>query len=288
VNRLRTGFVPRLGWVNDPHGTTFHDGVYHLFFQHLPDSRAWRPEVCWGHATSPDLQTWTEHAPVLTPDEDDRGCWSGCLVESTIFYTSVSGADLDLGVVRSAVPVDGAWTRWHKTTFRLTAPQGLAAFRDPSVVAQPDGWRMVVGARSDADRPVVVSFASDDLVSWRYDGVLAKGDPDRDGDTWECPQLVQVDGAWVLVVSRQLRGEGLDIACSVGTLDGGRFDAGPWHLLTTGSPYAGSVFRDEHDRPTMMFWLREEAALSAPYLLARDGDRLTLVEWPRQARPAGG
>ena len=87
-------FTPTQGWINDPHGPTWHDGRYHLFFQHVPSAAEWSPAIHWGHAVSDDLVHWTERPVALSPDDEDDGVWSGCLVEpddgpARLFYTSV-------------------------------------------------------------------------------------------------------------------------------------------------------------------------------------------------------
>ena len=42
-----------------------HDGEYHLFLQHLPDSLVHGP-MSWGHAASVDRgRTWTSYAANL-------------------------------------------------------------------------------------------------------------------------------------------------------------------------------------------------------------------------------
>ena len=52
-------------WCNDPNGPLFHDGRYHLFFQHNPAAAVWG-SIHWGHASSPDLVHWTDHGIALT------------------------------------------------------------------------------------------------------------------------------------------------------------------------------------------------------------------------------
>ena len=71
-------FTPSRNWMNDPNGLVFHDGEYHLFFQH--NSRGWWPGFSsWGHAVSPDLVGWTE-LPVAIPSTDEEFVLSGSAV----------------------------------------------------------------------------------------------------------------------------------------------------------------------------------------------------------------
>jgi beta-fructofuranosidase len=291
VSELEPGFRPREGWVNDPHGVCLHEGRYHLFFQHVPGSSVWQPWVSWGHATSPDLETWTEQPVALAPDADDVGCWSGCLVPDgpggpRIFYTSVAGDDLDRGRIRSAVPLDDGWTTWRKGDVDLVVPDDALFFRDPFVLRDGDGWRMLVGAGLADGVGAVLTYVSTDLVAWTYDGVLAqRPDTEHAGDwtgrVWECPQLVEVDGRHVLMVSVHDGRETRHVSYAVGELAAGRFEAGPWHRLADGAPYAATTFQDADGRATLMAWLRGgTGVLSAPYLLAREGDRLVLTRRP--------
>jgi sucrose-6-phosphate hydrolase SacC (GH32 family) len=61
-------FSMRKGWINDPNGLVYYDGVYHLFCQHNPQDTKWGP-MHWSHATSPDIINWTEKPIALFPDE---------------------------------------------------------------------------------------------------------------------------------------------------------------------------------------------------------------------------
>ncbi|MCC8043945.1 MAG: glycoside hydrolase family 32 protein [Clostridiales bacterium] len=61
-------FTADRGWINDPNGLVFHDGVYHLFFQYNPADIEWG-NMSWGHAVSTDLLHFCQTDTVLWPDE---------------------------------------------------------------------------------------------------------------------------------------------------------------------------------------------------------------------------
>ena len=64
-------FTAQDTWLNDPNGLLHHAGVYHLFFQNNSEGNIWGP-MSWGHATSTDLVTWSEHDVAIahTPEEN--------------------------------------------------------------------------------------------------------------------------------------------------------------------------------------------------------------------------
>lgn len=87
--------------INDPNGPIYHNGQYHLFYQHVPDSSEWQWGLVWGHAKSKDMVSWEHlpHALVPTPHSPDQhGCFSGCATidldgRPSILYTGVSTHD---------------------------------------------------------------------------------------------------------------------------------------------------------------------------------------------------
>jgi beta-fructofuranosidase len=298
--RLGTSLRPAVhftapdGWLNDPHGVTWRNGRYELFYQTQPGARAWNPRCRWGHATSPDLITWTHHPIALEPGDDELGCWSGGLVlpdpasalSATIYYTSVDEPDIDLGAVRLARPTDDGWQRWDKGDIVVTPPPGedLRVFRDPVVVSDGDRWRMLVGAGYRDGTPAVLTFVSADLADWTYDGVLASTQtsptgPLPSGEAWECPQLLQIGDRHILIVSTWVDGTTRDVIAGVGACEDGRMRVERWQRLTHGAGhYAATHFLDAEGEPCLLFWIREVAAgdgawtgaLSVPYRLGLD------------------
>ena len=160
-------FTPTKGWINDPYGLVFHGGVYHLFFQYVPDSVTWASNCHWGHATSRDLVSWVEQDPAIAPGEDDDGIWSGSLAvdsngDASIFYTSIELSDVSRGRVRLATPQDKDWRTWQKGDIVVQAPDELdvVAFRDPFVFRDGNQWRMLVGTGLTGGVAAASSFSS--------------------------------------------------------------------------------------------------------------------------------
>jgi beta-fructofuranosidase len=283
-------FTARQGWINDPHGVV-HDGArYHLFFQYNPAGTAWGEAVHWGHATSPDLIAWTEHPPALAPEAGEIGCWSGSVVlaaEPNLFYTRIVPGDPRYGQIARAVGSDDlmSWRRSPAASVVAGPPPGVVEFRDPVVSRAGDGWRMHVGAQLAGGAGALVQYHSADLGTWAYDGIVVAGGPGM----WECPQLFELDGAWVLLISVVQDGAGSHVEYGLGDYDGTRFRARVWGRFSHGDAmYATTAFLDADGRRCVMSWLRESepvtspwaGALSVPWVLRVDGDVLTAAPHP--------
>jgi beta-fructofuranosidase len=302
-------FTAAEGWINDPLGLTWKDGQYHLFYQYVPGRTTWASNCHWGHATSPDLISWTERGVAVAPGEGDDGVWSGSIVtdssgNATMFYTSVTEPDLGLGTIRTATPADPSWDTWTKGDKLMTAPDAdVVAYRDPFVFRDGDQWRMLVGAGLDGGTAAAVSYSSPDLAAWALDGLAAQrsgNETDRvwTGTMWECPQLFDIDGSHVLVTSIWEDDVLHYVAYGVGSYVDGRFEARSWGQLSYGkSYYAPSFFRDKDGAPSLIFWVRGvispdgqwASALSIPHTLSLDGDNLVATphaDLAKYSRPA--
>lgn len=295
-------FTAARGWINDPLGLTHHHGLYHLFFQQVPDRTVWATEQHWGHATSPDLMHWTEHEPALAPGDGDDGVWSGSVVvppdggPAALFYTSVTEVDSHVGRARLARPADPSWRTWVKGDVVARLPEDLdvVAYRDPYVVHDGTSWLMLMGAGLTDGTATALTYRSADLETWEYAGPLherhaSQTEPVWTGTAWECPQLVPLGDRWVLVVSVWDDRSPGDQVYAVGDLVDGRFHPESWHQLSWGgSLYAGSAYADADGRRGLVHWLREvldeggrwAGAHSVPHLLELHGDRVVATPHP--------
>ncbi|KAJ5935744.1 hypothetical protein N7466_005291 [Penicillium verhagenii] len=78
--RPSSHFLAPAGWMNDPCAPMYDPtrGLYHLHYQFHPNHIEWG-NVSWGHATSPDLITWTDvdHYP-----DDKLSAWKDYQAQS--------------------------------------------------------------------------------------------------------------------------------------------------------------------------------------------------------------
>lgn len=280
-------FTASKGWINDPHGISFHNGEYHSFYQHVPNSTEWAPNCHWGHAVGPDLLTLRELPIAIAPGDGDDGIWTGSIVsrdgQGVAFYTSVETPKFGIGKVRIAISEDPNWEIWTKGEFLVEAPPGLdlIAFRDPFIRWDPDAWRMFLGAAGADGTAMALTYVSDNLVNWQYQGIaLERSNSQRSevwmGSLWECPQFVSVDDQ-ELMISSIWDADNLHYAAfAAGQYDKGTFHPERWGQLTFGGVYyAPSFFRDAQGRPCLQLWMRGirsnadswTGAHSIPYVL---------------------
>ncbi|NTW41687.1 MAG: glycoside hydrolase family 32 protein [Cellulomonadaceae bacterium] len=295
---------PASGWVNDPNGLSFVDGVYHVFFQHNPAS-ARHGAICWGHVSSTDLVTWRPEPIALRPrpgGPDAFGCWSGTVTLDDGVPTAVySGVVEDAG--RSQVVLarsDRAMREWVAETVPVVGMPDdprVTDVRDPFVL-EVDGRRWAVQGAGLADGTgAVIAYACDDLHRWEYRGVVvSSSDPvaseHAPAVVWECPQLVEVDGVWVLVVSpvRHHGGEAFGtVAWFTGDLtvvDGALvFEPTAGGQVDTGEAFYAPQALVLESRVLVWGWARETGRSLEESDAAGWSGALT---FPRELRVAGG
>ncbi|WP_257792242.1 glycoside hydrolase family 32 protein [Bordetella trematum] len=264
-------YSPPQGFMNDPNGLIFLDGVYHLYYQHNPDAP--RPgNVHWGHASSRDLLRWRTHAPVLAPDARGQA-FSGSMVcdagnTSGLFEAAPGGVVAvytRAGPQRQAQelacgPLAGTPLTPYEGNPVLDI--GSGAFRDPKVFWHPPSrcWVMVIAL---ARRHQIIIYTSPDLRRWReasrfgLAGLL--------GLDYECPDLVElpVEGGgsrWVLFISINPGAPlgGSAVQYFVGDFDGQRFTPldGATRLLDSGPDcYALQTFANLPGETLAMAWM---------------------------------
>lgn len=218
-------FLPPAGWVNDPNGTMFFAGHYHLFYQHNPDAELWG-NIHWGHARSRDLVHW-DRLPIALHPSTGRGedhCYSGCGVvvagTPTLLYTSIGPATpaSDGAVQWGATSTDGGltWTKCPENPLMTGALHGdawnsIRDWRDPFAWRHGGRWYCVLGGhveeevppgpgargkRKKVARPTVFLYASDDFRDWTYSGALYQEPTPASTDT--PPAAGLADPRWTM------------------------------------------------------------------------------------------
>lgn len=267
-SRPRFHFLPPSGWMNDPNGTLFHEGVYHLFYQHNPRRPRWGC-IHWGHARSRDLVHW-EHLPIALAPEGglrERHCFSGCCAIAddgtpTILYTRIGLASLLSRAGRWADQCAAfgereliAWRRHPGNPVLHASVHGgerIRHWRDPYVFREDERFYLVLAGQERREPSgSVLLYRSASLLDWEYRGRLSLGDPAlRRGI--ECPNYFRLGDRWVLLVSPYG-----PVRYSVGDFRGERHEGGAWRAFDHGRAfYATNTFCDDRGRVVVVGWIR--------------------------------
>ena len=240
------------------------DGRWHVFYQHNP-ARPEHGDIHWGHASSDDLVRWRDHPVAFGPTPgapDAAGCWSGVALDLgsrvAAVYTAceVDPRTTTVCVRYAADPGLDHWSPPVVVADQLDVPAAarVREMRDPFLFEAGGRRWALLGAglgepgTAPADwSPAVLLWSCDDLERWRFERVwLDAGDPvlggpgARPADIWECPQLVDVDGLAVLLVSLWLDDELTGVAQAVGELTVGDDGTPALHLRSLSSFDAGA------------------------------------------------
>jgi beta-fructofuranosidase len=290
---------PEFGWLNDPNGPFWWKNRWHVFFQHNPAGPR-HDNIHWAHVSSTDLLSWRSDPIALRPRPgrpDAAGCWSGCVTVDhgvpVAVYTGVADST-DPGTICLAYGDDDlrTWQQLDKPV--ATLPAGVTQMRDPFVFHHAGSRWAIVGATLDDGRAAALLFSCDDLRDWIPCGTLATSSDGEaanlpPADIWECPQLVEVDGEWVLIVSlwraHQLTGVGYLVGALVEDTAGLRFEATASGLVDAGRDfYAPALLSDSTSTRGLLWGWSWEARPDAAVTESGWAGLLTL---PRQLRLAG-
>lgn len=239
--RPRFHFTPQKFWTNDPNGLLYHQGEFHLFFQHNPYDKVWG-HMHWGHAISNDLLHWQE-LPIAIA-EDSAMIFSGSAVVDqkntagfgenafVAFYTAHRILDpahpdhyRQTQCLAYSTDKGRTWTKYDKNPI---LDLGKKDFRDPKVFWHEESqkWIMVVNLPTERKTQF---YGSNNLKNWH---LLSEFGPE--GNTaipWECPDLFSLPvenqpgkQKWVLLISAEGPYPGFQgMQYFVGDFDGVRF-----------------------------------------------------------------
>ena len=224
--------TPAYGWMNDPNGMFFKDGVWHLYFQHNPYGSQWE-NMTWGHSTSTDLIHWTFHGDPIQPD-----AWGSIFSGSSVVdknNTAGFGENAIVALYTSAgenQTQSMAYSTDNGKTFTKydgnpIITSNVPDFRDPHMFWNEDikKWNMILAAGQQMN-----IYSSDNLKDWTFESSFGT-EYGSHGGVWECPDLMKmkVRGTdkekWMLVCNINPGGPSGGSATQyfVGDFDGHKF-----------------------------------------------------------------
>lgn len=259
--RPQIHFSSKNGWLNDPNGLVYWNGIYHMFYQHNPACNSWE-NMHWGHAVSNDLIHWEEKDISLFPD--NRGMmFSGSAivdhhnllgknneqsVAAVLFYTTTEPFCQNI-----SYSTDNFETVKHYAG-NPVVPHIKGDNRDPKVIFCEEMNCYIMALYTDGEEYCILK--SDNLTEWfEVQRILLPGDN-------ECPDIFPLEDEngnrrWVLM--------GASDRYLIGAFQGGRFvpEQSVMSLHYGNAAYAGQTFSNLPDGRTIRIvwehWFNKES-----------------------------
>ena len=229
--------TPVYGWMNDPNGMFYKDGVYHLYFQYNPYGSVWG-NMHWGHSTSIDLMHWNFEGCAIVPDAWGAIFSGSCVVDHNntagfgkgavvAFYTSAKATPWgDVQSQSMAYSLDNGktFTKYEGNPILTSSEKD---FRDPKIFWYAPGkhWVMILAVGQHME-----IYSSVNLKEWKKESEFGAMQGAH-GGVWECPDLVEIpvegtrEKKWVLICNLNPGGPfgGSAAQYFVGSFDGKKF-----------------------------------------------------------------
>ena len=185
--------TPAYGWMNDPNGMFYKDGVWHLYYQHNPYGSQWE-NMTWGHSTSTDLMHWTFEGEAVEAD-----AWGTIFSGSAVVdhnNTAGFGKDAVVALYTSAAENQTQSLAYStdngKTLVKYEGNPVITSntpdFRDPHMFWNEDikKWNMIL-----AEGQHMNIYSSDNLKDWKLESQFG-AEYGNHGGVWECPDLMKM------------------------------------------------------------------------------------------------
>ena len=248
--------TPVYGWMNDPNGMFYKDGVWHLYYQWNPYGAQWE-NMHWGHSTSRDLIHWQAEPMALEPDWLGAIFSGSCVTrgdEVVAMYTTAGHHQTQ----SIAFSNDGGRT-FQKFSGNPVLTSDVPDFRDPRPFWNEDikAWNLILAVGQEMH-----IYSSQNLTEWTYESAFGK-EYGNHGGVWECPDLMKIDNKWVLICNINPGGPfgGSATQYFVGQFDGHKFTCESMPKVTKWLDYGKdhyatvSFYNAPENRHVVLAWM---------------------------------
>ena len=248
--------TPVYGWMNDPNGMFYKDGVWHLYYQWNPYGSQWE-NMHWGHSTSKDLVHWQAEPMALEPDWLGSIFSGSCVTrgdEVVAMYTTAGHHQTQ----SLAFSKDGGRT-FQKFSGNPVLTSDAPDFRDPRPFWNEDikAWNLILAVGQE-----MRIYSSSNLTDWKYESSFGS-EYGNHGGVWECPDLMKIDNKWVLICNINPGGPfgGSATQYFVGQFDGHKFTCESMPKVTKWMDYGKdhyatvSFYNAPENRHVVLAWM---------------------------------